>query len=166
MIRMWPWQFGAMLMASLALSAARAPLASLLSSATVRINDEQMIALGVYSWPIFPGDLVATEGHPATIIFQDKSRIFLDRDTRIQVTREDKSILVKVEKGSLQYVRTQESALRIQSAGKIGSDALCGRVAMQSGKASWSSNCAVTDTGVRATPPLPVSLGMHRPQSE
>ena len=166
MMQSWRYKLGAVLMASLTLTAAGAPLASLLSSGTIQFNGEQMIATGVYSWPVLPGDLVATEGQSATILFQDKSRIFLDRETRIRVSREDKSILVTIEKGSLRFVRMQESALRIRSAGNVGSDALCGRVVIQSGKALWSSGCGVSESRDRATPPIPLSLGMHRPQSQ
>ena len=166
MMRPWLYRLGAVLMAGLALTAGGAPLASLLSSGTVQFNGARMIAVGVYSWPVLPGDLVATEGQPATILFEDKSRIFLDRDTRIRVSREDKSILVTIEKGSLRYVRMQESALRIGSAEGVGSDALCGGVVIQSGKASWSSGCTATESRDRATPPIPLSLGRHRPQSQ
>ena len=152
------------LAAAAALGTGSNPLGSLICSGTVQFNRVRMLAVGVYSWSVLPGDEILTEESPATLLFADKSRVFLDRDTRVRIQADGKAISVAVEQGSLRYSRMPGSPVRIRTGESQGPDKACGSVAVQRGKATWSAGCATSHPGDRATPPIPPSLGMHRPK--
>ena len=92
---------------------ARAPIGNVSSSQPLTLDGQQMAAAGVTSWPIVVGDELKASNVPATLSFNDGSRIKLAPQSQIKIsgtTQEPRLVLVA---GNLEYKLAPGSALSL-----------------------------------------------------
>jgi hypothetical protein len=92
-------------------SGAVKPVATLISFGAVYFNGTRMWAQAVYAWPVLAGDEIASKETTATLLFPDKNRVTLYRDTRVKVDhRADKATLQLIQ-GRIEYALVPGSSL-------------------------------------------------------
>jgi hypothetical protein len=79
------------------------PVATLISFGAVYFNGARMSAQAVYSWPVLSGDEVTTKESTATLLFPDKNRVTLDRDTRVKIDRRPDRLTLQLLQGRIEY---------------------------------------------------------------
>ncbi len=106
------------LVLTVALALAAGPIASVGTSDTLSLNGVSIAPAGVPSWPLVAGDTLATSGAPAVILFQDKTRLTLEKNSRVKLDREGGHLLVRLLEGALAYRLTPGSQLRFANLGR------------------------------------------------
>ncbi len=153
-----------LLMAAQTLGGTEVPVASLVSLGPVQFNSVRLWAESVYFWPVLPEDEVLTEATAATVFFSDRSRITLDRNTRVKFSSRGGTPTVTLLTGQMGYLLVPGSALRIAASGNTLPPAeRSGILSLHSGKAAIHPGRS-TLPGTPDPPPgqLP-SLGMYLP---
>lgn len=86
----------------LALTArAATPLASVSSAESFRLNGVRIPVEGVPSWPLVGGDDVATSGASAVILFPDRSRVTLDKNSRARLSSVNGRVELRLVEGQM-----------------------------------------------------------------
>ena len=82
---------------------ARTPVANLSSVQPVTVDGHTLSAPGVSSWPVMVGDDVRTSTAPATMSFQDGSRIQLAPQSQLKLAGSEAAPRVVLVAGNLEY---------------------------------------------------------------
>jgi len=102
-----------LLLATLALAAP--PVATVSSSGSLSLNGVTLAPNGVPSWPLVPGDTLATSAAPAVILFQDRTRLTVEKNSKLKLDRDGGRLLVRLLEGALAYHLAPSSQLRFAS---------------------------------------------------
>lgn len=84
------------------LMAATPPAGTVTAGRSVSVDGVDISTQGVPTWPLAPGDEVATGNEPAIVTLNDGSRFLLDRNSRVRVARCSSTVL-EVLQGSVTY---------------------------------------------------------------
>lgn len=95
---------------------AGAPLATITSGSSFELSGVNVPVASVPSWPLVAGDEVATTTQPAVLLFQDRSRVTLDKNSRAKLEQDGKQTRLRLLRGALKYSLAPASALRIFAA--------------------------------------------------
>ena len=90
---------------------ASAPIASLNSAGPVTVQGVRVPASAATSIPLFSGEEVTTGAVGATIIFPDRSRVFLGSDSKVKLSNSGPTTVVRFEGGSSTYSLAPSSNL-------------------------------------------------------
>ena len=75
------------------------------ASGSVQLNGVQLPVEGVPSWPLVLGDEIATTARPATIMLNDGSRVYVEKNSRVAMKKGlAGKIQVLLVAGSLRYI--------------------------------------------------------------
>lgn len=99
-----------LLIVSAALALAAAPLATVTSSEPLILNGVTLGA-GVPSTPIVSGDTLFTSA-PAVLLFKDKSRLTLEKNSRVKLESDGDKVLVRLLEGVFSYKLAARSPLQ------------------------------------------------------
>ena len=79
------------------------------------LNGTKLAVSGVSSWPLVPGDSLATSTSAAVILFADKSRFGVEKNSRVKLEREGDKVLVRLLEGALVYTTARRRPPRASS---------------------------------------------------
>jgi hypothetical protein len=97
---------------------AGAPLATVTNSGGLALNGTKLAVSGVSSWPLVPGDSLATSTSAAVILFPDKSRFAVEKNSRVKLEREGDKVLVRLLEGALAYRLVAGSRVQLVALGR------------------------------------------------
>jgi len=89
------------------------PVGAITSSEPFLLRGARVAVAGVPSWPIAPGDDIATSTSPAVISFRDGSRVTLGRNSKAKLESNDSPLLLRLLEGTGSYVFASGSALQL-----------------------------------------------------
>lgn len=106
------------------------PIATVSSTGPIVIGGTELSANSVSSWALTSGDEIQTTGFGAILLFQDKSRVTLDRASRVKVAVNGGRTTVTVLSGSADYQFASGSQITVTGGGQsVGADSgLRGRI--------------------------------------
>lgn len=105
----------AVVFVSLALAAT--PVATVSTSGSFKLNGTPVPNAGVSEWPVSAGDEIATSAEPALILFQDGTRVIVNRNTHVRLHK-DGSAGVDVLAGAASYKALSASKVHMSALGR------------------------------------------------
>ncbi len=94
------------------------PIAAVTSPEPFELSGVTVPVRGVPSWPLVDGDEIATKDSEAVILFEDRSRVVLDKNTRAKLERKGNRTTVRLLTGGLKYSLATGSLLRLFALGR------------------------------------------------
>jgi len=94
------------------------PLAVITSAESFEISGVSVPVTGVPSWPLVEGDEVVTKGSGAILMFDNQTKVVLDKDSAVELKRRDGKTTVQLLKGALKYSLPVGSLLQILARGR------------------------------------------------
>jgi hypothetical protein len=82
---------------------AASPIASVSSTQPFDLNGTTAPTAGVPTWPVAAGDVIATHGAPATIVFRDGSRVVVAGNSKVKIESKDRKPVLRLLQGSGKY---------------------------------------------------------------
>jgi ferric-dicitrate binding protein FerR (iron transport regulator) len=89
------------------------PVGAITSSEPFLLRGARVAVAGVPSWPVAPGDDIATATSPAVISFRDGSRVTLGRNSKAKIESDGGPLLLRLLEGTGAYVFASGSALQL-----------------------------------------------------
>jgi hypothetical protein len=99
-------------------ASAAEPLAVITSAESFEISGVSVPVTGVTSWPLVEGDEVVTKGSGAILMFDNQTKVVLDKDSAVELKRRDRKTTVQLLKGALKYSLPVGSLLQILARGR------------------------------------------------
>lgn len=94
---------------------AASPVGSVKSAADFELRGATVNTAGVPSWPVMPGDVIASHNSVAVIQLTDGSRVTLDANSRAKVEAGDDGLSLHLVGGSMIVTRAAKSSARFYS---------------------------------------------------
>ena len=95
------------------------PLAVITSAEAFEISGVSVTVTGVPSWPLVEGDEVVTKGSGAILMFDNRTKVVLDKDSVVALKRQDRKTTLQLLKGALKYSLPVGSLLQILVRGRV-----------------------------------------------
>lgn len=94
-------------------ASAAEPLAVITSAGPFELSGVTVPVTGVPSWPLVEGDEVVTKHSGAILMFDKETKVVLDKDSAVELKRQDSRTTLELLRGALKYSLPAGSLLQI-----------------------------------------------------